>query len=859
MTTNLTDSFNDSSVTYLPVTEEKVIGVIDDTSKAVSSTITNGAATANGLLANAKSLDSFGTATRLPSKVSVGQPVHNNAQDALFDIHGWNENVLSSLQQPAYKIRFFMTEDEPLNLSKSATYDAFVNSINSRLQTTIAATGVTALSIVSLTMTTTASPNKATRSMAATNMTMVVKEAMGTSMMDVLAQSAAELRIRNFSKAFYFIELSFHGYNSDGTFNHNPFNSSDGGFTNKGVWLYQVGIQDILTEMDDTGGKYTIKFIPYQEKMYEENDLRLPEAITVTGGRVDILLNDFATALNKSIVDSYGFQARSYKFKFYDVKVRDKTPLGPKDFLVTASDEKFSHKGAYSMNPVDGKNGTIKAHFGRNMTINDVVELVFANSSAATKLGMDVTTTDELDGSIKSDKRNSVRECIIYRVEVTADIAQGDDGYDYSNENYVMEYTLHVMPYYTQSPILTHQDVVVSNDPKVQADNALNLRKNNYLSKRYDYLFTGLNTEVLHLDVKFNLMWQAALPRILGTGTSTESVAQGDKQNTDAIDEQRTQQAALKEANEVLRKRREQKQALSDLDSDLAKRKAANKTGAEYDELLKKRAAANKEILDPDAIALEQAAEEKKNIVTKKIQDNRRLVQKSRIDQRGTRNDTRDINRFGEEVLADPTPLNNKLPISFVQSAADTRFITSGAIADNYDNDRSVYGAVLNQMYGLMSSGLQKISMDIKGDPYWLGAGNMERSFNLDKMPDFSIVRTHSPNEYDINRPDYTKGDILFLVTFKYPKGYDGSTGSPVFKSNDFFTGVYMTRLITHKFENGVYKQTLEANRMPLIDVYKAFGYHDVEEEAANAKATKESELAVAAKASDYRPTRGGQ
>ena len=771
--------------------------------------------------------DSFGSAGKLGQPPAPGQPAYNNAYEAITDVNGWAENALSSLQQPAYKIRFFMAEDDPLNVQAAPTYDAFVQGLYKRHNTTIAATGVTGLNIVSLHMTTLAGPNKATRSMRATTMTMVIKEPMGSSLMDILSESARELRVRNFSKAFYFIEISFQGYNEDGTFNYNPYKDDPSQlFKNKGVWLYQVGIQNIATEMDDTGGKYTITMIPYQETMYESDNLRLPESLMVTGDKVNVLLDDLATKLNESIVDAYGFQIKKYKFKYYNVLGVDNVPVGPADFSVIASNEKFSLKGSYSMSEADGKNGHIKAHFGRNMALNDIVEIVMANSEAATKIGLDVTTTEEFNGKEQADK-GRMRECVIYRVEVTADIAQGDEGYDYSNEQYVMEYTLHVMPYYTQSPILAHRDVVTSESSKVQATNAVNLRKNGYLSKRYDYLFTGLNSEVLHLDIKFNLKWQAALPRILGSGTSQEAVAQGDKQNKDLVDRQLEQQQRLKAVNDAKRQHKEKLGAAADEEARLSSR--TDKGSEAYKAQEKKAKDAREDAVKnaPTEAELKELEATKSDAI-KKLNEARKLKQAQKIQERGGRNNKRDGHVFGEELLVKPKTTIGRIPISLEQSSADTRFLNSGAMPDDYKNDRSVYGAVLSQLYGVMSDGMQRISMDIKGDPFWMGSGNLEYTYQVSKLPEFTTIRIKEPDTYDIARPDYSRGDIMYLVSFKYPKGFDGASGAPLFKLNDFFTGVFTAKSVTHKFENGVFKQTLEGLRMPLIDVFKAFGYSDV-------------------------------
>ena len=564
------------------------------------------------------------------------------------------------------------------------------------------------------------------------------------------------------------------------------------------------------------------------------------------------MLDNVATAWNQSIVNSYGFQTNKYKFQTYAVEARDKRRVDLRDAKLTPAQEKFAHKRSYSMDPGDGTNGMIKAHFNRGMAVSDVVELILANSEAVLKLGMDVATSEEINGEAKQNPRAAVRECVIFRTECTADFQGGEDGqnsYDFSNENYMMEYTLHVLPYYTQAPILAHQDVVTSNDPKVQAQNAINLRQRNYLSKRYDYIFTGLNSEVMHLDIKFNLKWQAALPRLLGTGTSQEALAPNDKANLDAKDARAYQLKALADANAVLRQRDDKRYEIEQNDREVKRLDAAGQQ-KEAEELRAKNEEAKSAFAkDTKAEEAYQAALQTRKVLTDYMKQAHDKLQTERLTEYNKLPNRNLKHRFGEDVLSDPPPSTNNFPVSFVQDAADTRFRMSGAMDDYYTNDRSVYGSVLNQLYGVMTDGMQKISLDVRGDPYWLGASNMERNYKLTKMPDTAVIRVTEPNDDgDIGRPDYAKGDALFLLTFKFPHGYD-EVGAPLLKSNDLYQGVYYVRQVTHKFDNGMFTQRLEANKMPLIDVYKAFGYKDLVEEAERKAAlAKEEETRKAAK-----------
>jgi hypothetical protein len=94
-------------------------------------------------------------------------------------------------------------------------------------------------------------------------------------------------------------------------------------------------------------------------------------------------------------------------------------------------------------------------------------------------------------------------------------------GYDETTKQYQKTITYKVKFYPTQRSYLNTKEVENDNG---QA--AIDLVKSyDGLKKKYQYLFTGLNTEVLHLDLKFNLSWSAMLPRFDGVGYLNENYA----------------------------------------------------------------------------------------------------------------------------------------------------------------------------------------------------------------------------------------------------------------------------------------------------------------------------------------------
>ena len=65
------------------------------------------------------------------NKTTAAQPTFTSAKQVLDSALGWNENALNALQQSAYKIRFYASEDIPLLANSAPTYAEFMKKLNS--------------------------------------------------------------------------------------------------------------------------------------------------------------------------------------------------------------------------------------------------------------------------------------------------------------------------------------------------------------------------------------------------------------------------------------------------------------------------------------------------------------------------------------------------------------------------------------------------------------------------------------------------------------------------------------------------------------------------------------------------------
>jgi hypothetical protein len=262
----------------------------------------------------------------------------------------WVPNILSTVEQPAYHIRFYITEDKSWDYASYTSYQDFYQKVIKNSATTvIAETGVTGLNIQSLEIKSIGAPNGLTRSYSANAFTMVITEPLGVNFFDMIVNAAQELKIRNFSKFYYYLEVSFKGY-ENGTIKQNV--CAD--YSNGGVWLYQVAVTDVDVDANATGSTYTLNMQPYEEAAaFDENNMYLKEEFVPTGKTIGEVLTQLAQALNDAEKQAYGYQLVTYAFTTTPVIINGKK-YDPSTWSITPSNVDFNSQRTMELSAAAG-------------------------------------------------------------------------------------------------------------------------------------------------------------------------------------------------------------------------------------------------------------------------------------------------------------------------------------------------------------------------------------------------------------------------------------------------------------------------------------------------------------------------
>jgi hypothetical protein len=720
------------------------------------------------------------------AELSRQQIVINQDQDAIIEklISGdhFKENAANTYDNLTYHWRLYMTADSEVTSAATTTAEStiqkFYEELNSFTQVTIAETGVTTYSIDEVTMEAAVGTEFRTESTLFTSMEMKITEPNGVNFLDALRSAGIRTGTRNYMKTFYYLELSFKSYNLDGTMNLAPFAD----LPNGGKWVWTVQITNIDVALDAGGGSYTLQMIPLTDSLLTGSYNLIPSSIHVNGGTVGEFFDDLCSRLNNVWSRFKGGPGIiKYKPAFHPVKdvmtaeqVRA-LPVIPKD-----QDFNSERDIAFDAN----KTG----HIAQGFTISRVLDSLMSSCEEAQKLAMDSLTPGSVDG--EKAKARGYRQSIIWRIEPEVKLPN----YDPIFNEYYQDITLHIYGFRHHTAVLSPQDT--TSDEAAQKAILTEMVTRNFLLKKYDYLFTGQNQEVLDLDLNFNLAWQAYLPRLVEANqdqVATHAKANPNTPTTDAEKKRAEDERKKNDPQSIGSAQGESAQTANSLYEQVRALEATNPRSEEDEKKLQELRVKYKEAI---------AANDAQSRITSAKRAEKQAERPAQTPGRDFQREYADDFAFEYRKLSDQQK-KEAFPITIqTYDPAD-----NSGLSGQYHAGKSLYGAVLNQAYGPLATQFFRISMTVIGDPFWIGPGSFEQA----------IAR--KSETFSGSYPNHSEGANAFLFRMRYPLGQDDN-GDIVLNTNETVTGVYQVNKITHKFIDGKFTQVLQANRIPIVDLY---------------------------------------
>jgi len=440
---------------------------------------------------------------------------------------GLGYNVLDNYSNYSYKFRLYMINELDLKPEKSLTPD--LDGIDKVI---IAETGATSFYIDSVNFDSKVATNGESLNAITSKFDMTIIEPLGASLFDKFSVAASTLGVRNYAQQPFYLELTFTGYDGFGKPNNDILKNE------KKVW--KVVIRNTEMNVSEKGAEYTILGSLINEIGIFQEYGSLPTSISVKGNTMPKILAKLQKEWNDAEEKKWGISQaplKQYEIVLYndyrDGGVQWATKEGgdikgmmfENETLALSTLRSAPSKSHNKASKLElGDNGEINPEFAKDRPIQRIINDLLSATNWADDLGKKIKragTNSSEEKSSKDREKDGINEQkkfhqTLSTVHIRPQVRY--DSWDPTTNDYNRTIIYHVFPYDAASQIMQSLSM---NDKQKEYENkkAASLQKikewtnrKNFIRRKYNYLFTGKNTDILSFDLRFNNIWQSYVP-----------------------------------------------------------------------------------------------------------------------------------------------------------------------------------------------------------------------------------------------------------------------------------------------------------------------------------------------------------
>ena len=710
-----------------------------------------------------KEYDTEGQVKELAERRANAGYARENAKAQFYE-----DNILNKYDNVTYNWTMYMIRPEDAN-----QYDDILRTNKYKI---IAQSGVEAeIGIQSVAHEMKLAFNKSMpdREALANMFSMQLVEPIGATLYTRIYQAAKELGIMNHLKACYLLQLKFLGYTEDGE----PIDDITA------PYYYACTMTGLDFQYSEGATQYRADLIETTQDAFKKLSLHLKEDIQVQGSTFGEFLENFESKVNEQEqLQVANSSARKY-WHDYKFGVTGRAS----DWNTWAFDTGAGSNGEtaeLASVSITGS-GSLTFNIKQGTSISDMIIVALMQTKNFRKLPTDEggfhkenpddpeskpPTWAEISGWFVFDNKVS------YRIfdPIAKDFAKS---FEYNIDQIAVPELVH--------DVIAYEKVLT--DQGIQEDRIKGLINKKLLVKRFDYHHTGLNTEVLNLDIYLNNTYYQiqALNQGRGRFIGQAFEAEGDPSNEYNITKNTAEELKQKivEARNQLAEIRGQRQSFFNQDqsrsnmplnpNELAAKEAEFTQREKQQQLAIKALEKEQEQITQKLVPLIEQEEARQRLEQDgfKITGGRYLTQSELI---GTsaNNDAKD-----HQLPFDITNINSKA--------------TNGP--DDGDTSGAVFlGAVELNLNSLGDLVQQQIS--VRGDPYWLGRPKSRTGM--------------------LNGADYTRGGVSYFLNLNFPTYPEHETGlMNIPEANFGIVGVYRVHTVSANYSDGQFTMTLQSFR----------------------------------------------
>ena len=666
------------------------------------------------------------------------------------------ENVLNRYESYTYQWQLMMVHPQ-----ESTEFESLID--KGRV-VTLAHSGVESeINIQSVQQDMTLTFAKQNRNAVGNMFTMQLIEPMGATMFNRIKLAALQLGIENHLQACYLLELKFNGWLPDGTASDSP----------PGPFYYMTTMSSLEFTYRQGASTYTAQLIETQQDAYKRLQLNLPFEGSINASTYGEFLQALETEINEQEVQRTSLDPhQTYSNTFHIDLGADAAHW--KNWKFTAA----INSGDNAAISIRG-NGNLIFEFNPGTSIAALMSTALFQTEEFQKLPVH---TKNGSGQFAKDSptdaiaKETVMQNLLTWFKMDTKVTYNE--YDNLTKHYRKDITYTIAQYIT--PEIVHDPTSYYNlmsSPKLQKQRLQKIFDNDLLRKRFDFTFTGLNTEVIDLDITMNNLYYQIQALNGGelNGRQVAGISSSDPLNV--VNALRTDLLNLQSTISSKRARITQLNAQNEIPPQGP------------DDVINQHAAS------VDISNLESAVrqlEDQKDIINESLIAAQ--VELNAFGRESSRTGANPLSRryiTQSDVSSSNSALSSELPLTF-QSTNIVSQSTSGPDQGNQSSGSLMLGAVEVGLNAL--SDLIEQNITVRGDPYWLGKQTRANNNSLGA--------------------DYQSGGLNYFLNVKFPTYPEHETGLPRQIDNDFsIMGIYRVYMVRASYDQGSFTMQLSSFR----------------------------------------------
>lgn len=709
-------------------------------------------------------------------------------------------NALDNYDTVTYHFKLFIVDPEA-----SSTGQVF----NTDDQIIIVESGVTDLTIDKVEVHSITTPSIEGGTGITRGVKFEIIEPSGAGLIDKMFYQSLGLGIYNWTVMPVYLQLQFKGRDP---ITSAPDDGSPGSLTSL-KWLWPLKISRIKANVTHVGTRYEFEAIVYDDFAQSNAIFQIQHNIVLNNIEYfEDAMKELQRKLNADqllkTIDNYSIQD-TFKI-IVDPKIAR--------CVITPDNKNTDPCRNNNYHSLDNKDATFQAGTG----IDKIIDTLLAQTTDYQKSMLGAPSPGS-EGSAMNQEPSQMKK--FWRIITETRPLK----FDPIRNDIAKEFTIFVIEYDIG---ILDQNIFQTSAPPVTAEaqrkRLMTYVQKSILKKKYNYIFTGLNDQILNFDITINNAFASAAARLGGIYLNSSMSDKG----------MVTQEHAKEEAAITA--------ALSRAISFQNSSTTANSQGA--------KSAIEDASQKIDASTLDDATKERYRLILEKAKPDNRLwvaananiagndlatarTNATRLGKSVTENITQkqlnfisDVDVTSQASKDTYTEMMNSTkgklrPIARIESMQD-RQLGMGIESSSNSGIQKLSTMFATALHSGLDSSFQRIKMTIKGDPFWVFPqpykDDTDRIFNSLKAPADAINAIKNGNKNLTNSVNIYGTDNFILVRFRTPQISRASNlESDADQNSDIETlsGIYKVTAITSKFEGGKFLQDMECILDPEISI----------------------------------------